>query len=289
MSPAGSPPSVSVATRPTGSKGGWPACGGACAAIFECFVLHEQHDRQRAPAQSWPSHFASDSICRSAPHRIARDAVVRTVICVTERFHKCEPACIVRSQPDRDCEDHGRDSHNETSSTSKGFEMIPKTPDGTVPNASAKFALVRCPSAIRRCRGELWCRLRDSNPRPRDYKSRALPAELSRRNVSGRRGVARKSFRVARPVHRRFHYHFPLNSSEVRLWAAASPMTSPPVPWSKRLNSLATFASLATVDEHRSVSRGGRGADSASRCRGVPGPSPHPVRRFRLVVQAFSG
>src|SRR5207249_8209837 len=25
-----------------------------------------------------------------------------------------------------------------------------------------------------------WCRLRDSNPRPRDYKSRALPAELSR-------------------------------------------------------------------------------------------------------------
>src|SRR5262245_23547355 len=26
----------------------------------------------------------------------------------------------------------------------------------------------------------LWCRLRDSNPRPPDYKSGALPAELSR-------------------------------------------------------------------------------------------------------------
>src|ERR1700730_15757907 len=25
-----------------------------------------------------------------------------------------------------------------------------------------------------------WCRLQESNPRPRDYKSRALPAELSR-------------------------------------------------------------------------------------------------------------
>ncbi len=33
------------------------------------------------------------------------------------------------------------------------------------------FAAVAC---------EGWCRLGDSNPRPRDYKSRALPAELSR-------------------------------------------------------------------------------------------------------------
>jgi hypothetical protein len=32
----------------------------------------------------------------------------------------------------------------------------------------------------------LRCRLRDSNPRPRDYKSRALPAELSRRAIRGR-------------------------------------------------------------------------------------------------------
>src|ERR1043166_5375381 len=30
------------------------------------------------------------------------------------------------------------------------------------------------------CAESEWCRLRDSNPRPRDYKSRALPAELSR-------------------------------------------------------------------------------------------------------------
>ena len=134
-----------------------------------------------------------------------------------------------------------------------------------------------------------WCRLRDSNPRPRDYKSRALPAELSRRDVSGRRGVTRPSFRIARPVHRRFHRHFPLNSTEVRLRAAQSPMTSPSMPWPKRLNSRATFASLAPVDEHRSVGRGGRGTDPASRCRDVPGPIPHPVRRFRLVVQAFSG
>src|SRR6476661_1296190 len=27
---------------------------------------------------------------------------------------------------------------------------------------------------------ELWCRLEDSNPRPTDYKSAALPPELSR-------------------------------------------------------------------------------------------------------------
>jgi hypothetical protein len=78
-----------------------------------------------------------------------------------------------------------------------------------------------------------------------------------------------------------------LNSSQVRLWPAASSMPSRKA--SLRLNSLSTFASLSTVDEHRSVRRGGRGAAPASRCRGVPGPTPRPVTRFRLVVQAFSG
>jgi hypothetical protein len=29
-----------------------------------------------------------------------------------------------------------------------------------------------------------WCRLRDSNPRPPDYKSGALPTELSRQSTT---------------------------------------------------------------------------------------------------------
>ncbi len=68
----------------------------------------------------------------------------------------------------------------------------------------------------------IWCRLRDSNPRPRDYKSRALPAELSRRCrvVRHRERVASpcRSVRLARTVHRRFQHHFPLNSA----WAFSS-------------------------------------------------------------------
>ena len=40
----------------------------------------------------------------------------------------------------------------------------------------------------------LWCRLRDSNPRPTDYKSVALPAELNRHSAllyDDDRGLAR--------------------------------------------------------------------------------------------------
>jgi hypothetical protein len=39
------------------------------------------------------------------------------------------------------------------------------------------FSLVLCFSDL------IWCRLEDSNPRPTDYKSAALPTELSRRRA----------------------------------------------------------------------------------------------------------
>src|SRR3546814_10665822 len=41
--------------------------------------------------------------------------------------------------------------------------------------------------------GEAWCRLQDSNPRPPDYKSGALPTELSRLIAGG--GPARTGAR----------------------------------------------------------------------------------------------
>ena len=48
--------------------------------------------------------------------------------------------------------------------------------ESTVPNNEKENAK----KIIRSCLKKIWCRLGDSNSRPDDYKSTALPAELSR-------------------------------------------------------------------------------------------------------------
>src|SRR5256885_14256375 len=44
-----------------------------------------------------------------------------------------------------------------------------------------------------------WCRLQDSNPRPPDYKSGALPTELSRHELSDDLAAAAES-KLLRPI-----------------------------------------------------------------------------------------
>src|SRR6056297_1481785 len=47
----------------------------------------------------------------------------------------------------------------------------------------------------------LWCRKRDSNPRPTDYKSVALPAELFRLSLPRRAIVGKPARRSQHPFH----------------------------------------------------------------------------------------
>src|SRR5262245_7823896 len=58
----------------------------------------------------------------------------------------------------------------------RGFKRTSVTPKPAIRSVACL--------AIKRAWRVEWCRLRDSNPRPPDYKSGALPAELSRQPVA---------------------------------------------------------------------------------------------------------
>ena len=89
---------------------------------------------------------------------------------------------------------------------------------------------------------EKWCRQRDLNPRPRDYKSRALPSELCRHFPPGHTITCRKrSHRVDRPAlppaRRRHksqgrHAGLPIAGHRIRRLGGASGFGNRSQPWS---------------------------------------------------------
>lgn len=70
------------------------------------------------------------------------------------------------------------------------FRRIPTHVRGCLWTMSERYLFVfqSILDVFGRCRTVIWCRLQESNPRPTDYKSVALPAELNRRPAIDRTG-----------------------------------------------------------------------------------------------------